>query len=56
MNKLMNKIIHQNLLQSKESFAYFKLKMQEKSDKTLIYDAIGYISVIKYRLARFGRD
>ena len=30
--------------------------MQKKSDIPLIYDAIECISVIKYRLAGFGRN
>ena len=30
--------------------------MQKNSDIQLIYDAIEHIKVIKYRLARFGRD
>ena len=53
----MNNIIHQKLYCNPRNFyAYFKLKMQKKSDIQLIYDAIEHISVIKYRLARFGRD
>ena len=51
----MNKFIHQNFNVIQE-IVNNRQKNTKKSNIPLIYDAIEYISVIKYRLARFGRN